>query len=787
MDKDKKTRRPSAEYVQPWEDAGFKFIRLKRGDKIPVENAWGKHTMNAAEITKWINKGGNYGIVLRESDLILDADARSDGKAKFLRYKRDHELDIDFAEVPMFQTGGFDNKTKSFGRHLLFKKDPATKIVSKDKKYELEWRTFGGVHGRYIVGPGSIHPVSGAMYKPRNDVAPIDAPMMPHACLEELAKTPRAADGSEIIEPGKHTAEELESMLQGLPVEEFNSESTWWEVLCSSHHAVNGSPDGKQVFLDWSAGDISYGSEIQDMNARRWDSLSNGDRESKITVATLYKLLIERDKSKLIPRGDIDADEFPDEWPHEIDYDGLDPATAAKRYLRHRPAPIATIEGEDVYSFDPKEKIWGKVSRLALKNEISATEPCSENLLSEGKIAGMIARIQTDTYTSAMPGEWIRQPEFSPDAADLIPFHNGLLNRKTGKLLPYTSDFFVVARPDYDYEPDAECPVFDKFLDSSLDAEFHSIVEEMLGYCFYGAAPAHVIFVLSGVTRGGKSTLMHVAEELVGKSAATTVAINSFATEFGLSEAPGKKIILVPDPNKMHPGSAAKITDKLKGWAGGDSQQINRKNLPLITIKPTGKIIMGCNEVPRLIDESGALAARYRHIRFVQSFKGREDVDLSAKLSAELPGIANRALAGLERLESNRWRFSIGEKGKEASGEARDTQQLAGRFARDSHLIFTGDHKPKTTDRLPRDQVFAMYRDWCDDENVSMRERQNRSDFVNSLIAASGHKIKLSLLAPNDKEKKWLEENGTESIPSKIRMLVGLRIKKPDSDSDLDL
>jgi putative DNA primase/helicase len=56
------------------------------------------------------------------------------------------------------------------------------------------------------------------------------------------------------------------------------------------------------------------------------------------------------------------------------------------------------------------------------------------------------------------------------------------------------------------------------------------------------------------------------------------------------------------------------------------------------------------NEVPNLQDAGGVLASRFIKLEFKETFWGREDPNLRAKLSAELPGIANRCLAAYRRL-----------------------------------------------------------------------------------------------------------------------------------------
>jgi putative DNA primase/helicase len=60
---------------------------------------------------------------------------------------------------------------------------------------------------------------------------------------------------------------------------------------------------------------------------------------------------------------------------------------------------------------------------------------------------------------------------------------------------------------------------------------------------------------------------------------------------------------------------------------------------------------MMSNQLPSLADSSGAFASRFILLRLTKSFLGQEDHDLDERINAELPGILNWALDGLERLK----------------------------------------------------------------------------------------------------------------------------------------
>jgi phage/plasmid-associated DNA primase len=109
---------------------------------------------------------------------------------------------------------------------------------------------------------------------------------------------------------------------------------------------------------------------------------------------------------------------------------------------------------------------------------------------------------------------------------------------------------------------------------------------------------------------------------------------------------------------------------------------------------------------------------------------GREDLTLRDRLMAELPGIANWAIEGLKWLREQ-GKFIIGAKGKAAQQEVKLAQSPALRFASDC-LVITG----KAEDIVPVPLAFAVYEDWSQRESLGARERRNKNDFKDDMIAA---------------------------------------------------
>src|SRR5262249_33902943 len=142
-----------------------------------------------------------------------------------------------------------------------------------------------------------------------------------------------------------------------------------------------------------------------------------------------------------------------------------------------------------------------------------------------------------------------------------------------------------------------------------------------------------------------------------------------------------KQVVFVGEVNLGR--DRAKILERLKSIVGQDLQRVEEKHVAFCqSIILGSKFMIAANEMPVFNYPSGALGARLLHLRFNNSFVGREDVDLSNKLATELPGICNWAITGLRRLQRI-GKFTEPEGTKEREQEFRRESSEAFAFLQD--------------------------------------------------------------------------------------------------------
>ncbi len=96
----------------------------------------------------------------------------------------------------------------------------------------------------------------------------------------------------------------------------------------------------------------------------------------------------------------------------------------------------------------------------------------------------------------------------------LLNVQNGVLNLRTGKLLPHAPALRLTKLAGCAFDPAAECPTWLRFLDDVFlrDAELVAFVQRLCGYFLTGSTRDHVLPIAHGVGANGKTTFMRGLE-----------------------------------------------------------------------------------------------------------------------------------------------------------------------------------------------------------------------------------------------------------------------------------
>lgn len=295
------------------------------------------------------------------------------------------------------------------------------------------------------------------------------------------------------------------------------------------------------------------------------------------------------------------------------------------------------------------------------------------------------------------------------EAEHVLAITNGVLGIATRKLVPHSPDRFNLFSLPFAYDADAACPAWLAFLQSVLpdDGQAHEFLAEWFGYVLSGRTDQQKMAALIGERRSGKGTIARVLTAMLGQENVAGLDLNLLPGNFGMENLIGKALAVSGDV-RWHSRNVGDAVPILLSVIGEDSVTVHRKNRDSWNGRLGTRFMMMSNDTPTFSDRSGALGGRMIYVKFDQSFYGREDVSLTDKLLAELPGILNWALDGLDRLNGRR-RFTEPESGQAEADAVRRLSDPIGAFIEDWCVLGLDES-------IGLDLLFLRYRSWCESE-----------------------------------------------------------------------
>ena len=207
-----------------------------------------------------------------------------------------------------------------------------------------------------------------------------------------------------------------------------------------------------------------------------------------------------------------------------------------------------------------------------------------------------------------------------------------------------------------EYDPDAECPAFEQFISEVLPADCYQpcdggpgFIWELIGYVLFSGNPHHIAVLLYGKGRNGKGTLIRLLKAIVGERNMSAVGLHELVeNRFRAATLYGKLANLAGDLDARWVDNTALF----KAITGDDAVQGRTQVRAPVRIHAVGAAVLLANKAFGSADSSEGWTARWVVVPFPNSFLGREDRGLDAKLhtDAELRGVLRRSIAALPAL-----------------------------------------------------------------------------------------------------------------------------------------
>lgn len=307
--------------------------------------------------------------------------------------------------------------------------------------------------------------------------------------------------------------------------------------------------------------------------------------------------------------------------------------------------------------------------------------------------------------------------ELSPP--NLIPFRHRVYDLMTGEFLDYSKELVFLNRFPWDYDPEApEAPTVTDTLNAIAngDAEVVKLLLESFGNCFHLLNSYRGAVMLYGPSgSNGKSTLLNMLLQLVGRENASTLSLQDTAERFRLIEMYGKAANVGDDISDAYlPDSSL-----FKKLVTGESVMGEKKGQDPVSFRPYAKLFFSMNSLPPVSDKSRAFFSRVLLVPLTADFSdpakrnpGLKDKQWSPE---EMTYLTRLAMEGLERLRAQ------GEFTKPLC-----VQQAISEYEIECNpvlgfLLEYGDVVGE-----PTEKVYNDYRTWCEDNghrNITTRNR----------------------------------------------------------------
>ncbi len=733
--------------------AGRKIFPVKYRDKRPLRKGWQKCNIEDFNNLDWnkINKGMLAGIYSQVTTLDLD-----------FKHKEAENFWNEYSE---YLSKGVVVSTGN-GKHCHFQYEPVlTAIGGINRGVDLICDTQEGSEARYVVIPTSLHP-KGGYYEyddPFGLTLENKLPPMPDV-LMDLIKDKSKWKGSNIInvpiglgdvDVGAWYAENPHALFNvdpfdDAPIKEGARNEELAKIAGKFLYMNSGNDDFLISDLEEEMHEVNKNRCNPPVDALEVDCICKSVWKTHTRKASAVK---GKDESPF-DGFKIGADENNQMKTMGLAFSsGVIPCPPQKPevktdlnlsavWLMHQEPFAPSVKGgdhnllylEDTF-YQRYENVWRQVTTQAIESIaqsyfFNAKKSDLSNLMNFTKNYLYVPFRDMPFWKAGFP-----TPGLPSNPRKIIPFNNGLFDVeayvKTGDmsscLKPFSDNLFNTIKLPYEFKENTKCPAWESFLASlwgSAKSERALALQQWMGHMMIPDITMQKIALLHGLPRSGKSTIGRVILNLIGAENTVATNMQAMTQEHGMAGFVGKTMAVLFDAHLGPRGQGERAIEILKGISGGDPQNINRKFCDTYTVTLTTRIMIICNDMPRLKDAGDALLARLIPFRFEKSFIGVENPTLEAELIKELPGIAMWAMKGIKDYMHQGY-LSMPKEGIEDLVSIKRVLNPVSAFM-DDCIVY-----PAEGESTPVLELHKAWLAWCDESTIHYTDTKDR--FLNRI------------------------------------------------------
>jgi len=296
----------------------------------------------------------------------------------------------------------------------------------------------------------------------------------------------------------------------------------------------------------------------------------------------------------------------------------------------------------------------------------------------------------------------------------VIGAKNGIIDLKTGKLLPHDREAYLTKQCPVAYNPDAPEPtLWLQFLSDIFGGDPYMLdyIQKCVGYSLTGSTSEQCAFFLFGTGRNGKSTFLEIARGILGDYATNiqpqTIMVNpksGNAPSSDIARLKGARLVTSVEPNE-----GMRLDEGLLKQLTGDDVVTARKMFSEeFEFKPEFKLWMATNHKPLIRGTDTGIWRRIHLIPFeVQIPLDRVDKRLKYKLVKESEGILKWAVQGCIKWQNDG--LTMPQKVLDAVREYQHEMDVISAFL--EACCMTGEGETKAS------RLYAAYAKWAEENN----------------------------------------------------------------------
>ena len=305
-------------------------------------------------------------------------------------------------------------------------------------------------------------------------------------------------------------------------------------------------------------------------------------------------------------------------------------------------------------------------------------------------------------YKDRAPRLWDTPP------LDRVNVLNGILDLESGDLQPHSPDFLSHIQINAAWDPEAECPAIDLFVQRVFPYDAQEVFYQLAGLFLTPDSRCQKAVLLLGSGASGKSVATALIRTFLHPRNISNVPLHDLTEgNYALAELRGKLLNISADVPERDFNDTATFKQIVDGQLA--TLRVPRKYRDPIEFQPFTRLLASAARVPQSADNSLGYLRRWLVVPFDTSLnESNLDRTLLDQLTTpeELSGLLNRAVAEYRQLlESGR----LTESEKMARAKQGFDQES------DSTRLFLEERVEECSpyDEIDRTVLYGAYKDWC--------------------------------------------------------------------------